>query len=453
MRRHTLLVICLIALVNGAFYIAYMRPDWDVAWSDQAGYKQLGSVLARTGQFTRYPDSPVFVPEVIRTPGYPAFVAVFYRLFGVGNDVAVTGAQAVVFALLCVLVFGLARRVGGTRVATVAAFGTALFAPFAHFAALVLTELWTTFVATAAMLVVLRAVQKQRLRDFAVGGVLLSATTLVRPAFFLLPFFLAFAMPLLARSQRPPRALRGWGLLVVTASLTMLPWFTYNFVHLGQFTLSPAGGIGRGLWEGSWQGVWPGRVQAQLTALAEENSGVEARVQAIAAESGLDAGPMLQYVHEWRTIHDLWDTPQDPMERARARVLDDQKYLEAAIANIRRDPLGHIQRRVTRGTFVLWAADIPIRFSDINSTPVIVIRMIWLIQVAILLLAIVGIATLARRGRWTEALVLTLPLIYVTGVHLPLLCEARQSLPVKPLVLTLAAVGLLRPTSPGSAGS
>ena len=175
MRRHTLLVICLIALVNGAFYIAYMRPDWDVAWSDQAGYKQLGSVLARTGKFTRYPDSPVFVPEVLRTPGYPAFVAVFYRLFGVGNDVAVTGAQAVVFALLCVLVFGLARRVGGTRVATVAALGTALFAPFAHFAALVLTELWTTFVATAAMLVVLRAVQKQRLRDFAVGGVLLSA--------------------------------------------------------------------------------------------------------------------------------------------------------------------------------------------------------------------------------------------------------------------------------------
>jgi hypothetical protein len=32
--------------------------------------------------------------------------------------------------------------------------------------------------------------------------VLLSATTLVRPAFFLLPFFLALAMPLLARSQR-----------------------------------------------------------------------------------------------------------------------------------------------------------------------------------------------------------------------------------------------------------
>jgi hypothetical protein len=32
----------------------------------------------------------------------------------------------------------------------------------------------------------------------------------------------------------------------------------------------------------------------------------------------------------------------------------------------------------------------------------------------------------------------------VTGVHLPLLCEARQSLPVKPLVLALAAIAVYR---------
>ena len=37
---------------------------------------------------------------------------------------------------------------------------------------------------------------------------------------------------------------------------------------------------------------------------------------------------------------------------------------------------------------------------------------------------------------------LSLPIVYVTGVHLPLLCEARQSLPVKPVVLALAAIAL-----------
>ena len=48
--------------------------------------------------------------EVIRTPGYPAFVAVFYRLFGMGNDTAVAAAQVLIFALLCLLVYALTRR-------------------------------------------------------------------------------------------------------------------------------------------------------------------------------------------------------------------------------------------------------------------------------------------------------------------------------------------------------
>ena len=49
----------------------------------------------------------------------------------------------------------------------------------------------------------------------------------------------------------------------------MVPWFTYNYVYLGRFTLSPAGGIGRGLWEGSWQGRWAGRAHNDLTKIAE----------------------------------------------------------------------------------------------------------------------------------------------------------------------------------------
>ena len=36
---------------------------------------------------------------------------------------------------------------------------------------------------------------------------------------------------------------------------------------------------------------------------------------------------------------------------------------------------------------------------------------------------------------------LAAPLIYVTAVHFPLLTEARQSLPAKPIVLLLAVLG------------
>ena len=451
-RVRPLLVICTIALAHAGAYIVHQRPDWSVAWTDQAGYQRLGEVLALTGKFTRYPDSPTFIPEVIRTPGYPAFVALVYRLFGIGNQMALVIAQAFVFAGLCSIVFAVTRRIVSERTALLAALLTALFAPFPYFGALAVTELWTTFVLTLAMLACWRAVQTGRVAVYAVAGTLLSLTTLIRPAFVLLPFFVAVAVPILVPEQRQRRALAGWAALSIAALITLAPWFAYNYAHLGRVTLSPAGGIGRGLWGAAWQGRWPGRVEAALTDAATTAATREERdrrVDSIAADTGLDPGPMRTYVHEWRTIHDLWDSPTDPMARAAARVTADQAYLSAAVDHIRDDPAGHVWRRVTRGPFLLWAAEIPIRYTLINSVPTIVIRAIWLVQVILLAAAAIGAVHLVRTGRRLDAALLVLPLIYVTAVHVPLLCEARQSLPVKPLVIVLAAIGI---TCRGSAG-
>lgn len=456
--RRALLIIAAVALAHSALYIVAQQSDWTstTAWTDQAGYQRLGAGLATTGTFTRYPESPTYVPEVLRTPGYPALVALVYLVFGVGNHMAVAIVQAFVFAAICWLVFALVRRVADKRAALIAAGMTALYSPLAYFSALILTELWTAFVATAATVVCLRAVQGGKLRDFAMAGALFSATTLVRPAFFLLPFFLVVAVPILVRSQRTEPMLKGWATLAVVAAVIMAPWFTYNYVHFGQFTLSPAGGIGRGLWEGSWQGRWPGRLQAELITLADttaDRAELAQRVDAVAAEARLPAEPMQQYVNEWRDIRAIWDTPTDPMERARARVVADQEYLRHAVVLIREDPAGHVKRRLTKGAFALWAAEVPIRYSDINQTPPLAIRLIWLVQVVLLVLAAWGAIVMARGGHWLEAVMLVLPLVYVTAVHLPLLCEARQSLPVKPLVIALAAVGLRNITSRQTAGS
>lgn len=447
MLRRAAFVIAIVALAHAALYIVYQQGEWRSgrAWTDQGGYERLGASLATTGTFTRYADSETFVPEVIRTPGYPLFIALIYKLFGVDNDMAVAVAQAFVFVAICAMVFFIARRAAGERGAIVAAAMTALYTPLPYFGSLMVTELWATFMATAAILTCLRAVQHGRWRDYAAAGVLFTATTLVRPVFVLMPFFFAIAMPLLVREQRTARALKGWALLSAAAILMLLPWLTYNYVNLGQITLSPAGGVGRGLWEGTWQGRWRGSLQAELTALADstqDRAELTRRVEDRARLAGLPAAPMLQYVNEWRDVRAIWDTPTDPAERVAARVVADREYMRHAIANIRQDPAGHVWRRMTRGLFILWAAEIPVRYRDINGLPVTVIRAMWLVQVVLLALAAFGVVQLVRRGRWREAVMLTLPIIYVTGVHLPLLCEARQSLPAKPVVIALAAIGL-----------
>ena len=350
------------------------------------------------------------------------------------------------FALICLIVFAIAKRVAGERVATLAAFMTALFPPLPYYGALVLTEVWTTFVLVLAMLACLRAMQRDRFGDFILAGVLFSATTIVRPAFVLLPFGLAIAMPILVPSERSRgRRLGQWAAFALAAAITLTPWFTYNYVYLGSFTLSPAGGVGRGLWEGSWQGRWSGRSHNDLTHTAElgiSTEELDRRVREIAATEGIAPDGMLTYVHEWRDIRKIWETPTDPMERARARVVADQEYLRAAIGHIRDDLPDWAFRRAARRAFILWASDIPIRYTAINRVNPLVIRAIWLVQVVLLMIAAAGIVRLLQRRRFAEAALLTLPLLYVTGVHVPLLCETRQSLPVKPLVLILAAIAV-----------
>src|SRR6185436_7374360 len=135
MNRRTVIAVTLLALTHAALYIAYQQGEWRSgrSWTDQSGYQRLGASLATTGQFTRYPGSTELVPEVIRTPGYPAFVAVFYRAFGINNDLAVAIGQAFVFVAICWMVFHLARRVAGERSGVVAAVITALYSPLPYF--------------------------------------------------------------------------------------------------------------------------------------------------------------------------------------------------------------------------------------------------------------------------------------------------------------------------------
>lgn len=445
MPRRTLITVVLLAVVHAAIFIVYQRPDWEVAWSDQGGYQQLGAAMARSGEFTRFPDSPIFIPEVIRTPGYPAFVAVIYKLFG-ERTLPVAIAQAFVFAAICLLVFAITRRIAGERAATVAAVMTALFPPLPYYGALVLTEVWTTFVLAAAFVVCLRAIQQDRFADFVLAGVLFSLTTIVRPAFVLLPFGLAMAMPILVPAERArARRVGQWAALALAAAITMVPWFTYNYVYLDRFTLSPAGGVGRGLWEGSWQGRWRGLYHNDLTHIAEvtpDRAELDAKVREVAAQAGIAPDGMLDYVHEWQDIRKIWESPTDPMERARARVVADQEYLRAALEHIREDLGGWIVRHSTRSPLILWVSDIPIRYTDIKDVPTIVIRLIWLVQAVFMAIALAGWVVLLRRRRYSEAALLALPLLYVTGVHIPLLVETRQSLPVKPLVIVLAAIAV-----------
>jgi hypothetical protein len=98
-------------------------------------------------------------------------------------------------------------------------------------------------------------------------------------------------------------------------------------------------------------------------------------------------------------------------------------------------------KRIARSLFILWAGEIPFRYSEINTLSTLTIRVCWAVQAVILLIAFCGGYVLCRSGRLAEGLVLLAPILYISAVHFPLFTEARQSLPAQPTVLVLAAIG------------
>jgi hypothetical protein len=144
-------------------------------------------------------------------------------------------------------------------------------------------------------------------------------------------------------------------------------------------------------------------------------------------------------VHQWQDIRRIWNEPVESGQRALARDLADREYLRVGLDNIRRDPIGHVKRRLTYGVFVMWASHIPYRHSGINTLPVPVIRAMWIAQVIVLGLGLTGAIRLLRSPWWREGWLLLTPALYVTVVHLPLLTEPRETLPAMPSVLILAA--------------
>jgi 4-amino-4-deoxy-L-arabinose transferase-like glycosyltransferase len=80
------------------------------------------------------------VPTLIRLPGYPLFLAISFRLFGIEHYTAVMYAQGVIDLLTCLLVAALARRLFGSR-AGLAALWLAALCPFmASYVSAPLTE-------------------------------------------------------------------------------------------------------------------------------------------------------------------------------------------------------------------------------------------------------------------------------------------------------------------------
>jgi 4-amino-4-deoxy-L-arabinose transferase-like glycosyltransferase len=195
-------------------------------------------------------NSGVIAPTLSRLPGYPAFLAATFALFGVGNFRAVLLIQVLFDLATCFLLADLARRMFSWRAAQ-AAFLLAALCPFlANYAAAALTETLEIFFTALAL--------DLAFCGLGVGdpgpdahpssrivwlwcGLSVGAAILLRPdGGILLAGIGAYLLWLLLRSLRTnrgrARTLFWAGLLVaVGATAPLIPWTLRNLHTLHRF--------------------------------------------------------------------------------------------------------------------------------------------------------------------------------------------------------------------------
>ena len=96
-------------------------------------------------------DGGMVTPTYIRLPGYPAFLAVVFSIFGMEHYRAVLVIQILIDLASCFLIADMARRLFSDRAAKVASLIAALCPFFANYAAAALTETLEIFCTTLAL--------------------------------------------------------------------------------------------------------------------------------------------------------------------------------------------------------------------------------------------------------------------------------------------------------------
>ena len=175
-------------------------------------------------------------PTDIRLPGYPAFVAAIFAIFGADHYRAVLIAQLFVDIATCLVCADLAKRLLGNRAAK-AAFLLAALCPFlANYSAAALTETLEVFFTALALDFAICALREASMAAWAGCGFGCAAAILLRPDGALL--LIVIDLYLLARLLLPATRTNAQStsarfsatILVTALALTPLaPWALRNY--------------------------------------------------------------------------------------------------------------------------------------------------------------------------------------------------------------------------------
>jgi 4-amino-4-deoxy-L-arabinose transferase-like glycosyltransferase len=405
--------------------LGHAIPGSDDPVPDARGYARIAESLYEDGRFGQrgdFGEREVQEPSNY-SPGTPLFVTGVYAVTGGVHPQAGRIAIALVGSLAVFLAYLLGRRLAGPVAGVAGALLTAVYPPLLEYNGMFMSELLAGATLTGSVLAMLRASERGGVWAWALPGLLLGLTALIRPEYLI--FGPVFALLALYKAGRWRPGLLAAAALLAAFALPILPWTIRNAIVLDRFVPLSTGG-GKALFIGTYL---PGdgiNNRTKLSLLAQPD--VRRYLQRSRRGEGVGFSDVtmdeiLEYVVAREQGPDFkGDTDQGLASLGREQLRD----------NLTEHP-GLFTEMVATKVWYAWRKG-PLRTMAATG---------WVVfHRAIVVLALVGIGILAWRRRW-EALVFLSLIGGVTLVAALLLTHPRRTLPLIPVLAALAAAAVV----------
>jgi 4-amino-4-deoxy-L-arabinose transferase-like glycosyltransferase len=373
------------------------------------GYDQLAENLVNGNGYRMYPDT---AETLMREPGYPIFLAGIYYIFG-NNFAAVKSANMMMAFVVAWLMMWLSRQLSNNRVMILGPPLLFLFHPGTLIAeSRGGIELLYTLFLTFFMCTLYAAVKRNRVSYYVGSGVVLGLTVLVRSVPILFPLAVLGYLLVFERQQGTKALIpfRNAAVMIGAMLVVLCPWIIRNYRLTGKFVPT-------------------------------------ASVVGVSAQSG-------EYIFTHHSGNDRWVLDGDAAAERNtlARKLgypfkegyyqcfyssaDELKFsnylIQRVAGDYKRSPSLFI-RVIFTNLVYFWVGG---KTGDS-------VRMNCAVQLPVLILAVTGILLSVKSGRLKIIAPMMLLIAYSIAVSLPILAQARYSVPMIPYLSILAFIPVL----------
>jgi len=393
-------------------------------------------------------DPTGIIPAYVRLPGYPAFLAAVFAIFGRDNFRAVLTLQVLIDMATCIILADTARRILKTDRAAQAAFALTAVCPFlANYSGAVLTETLEIFFTSLAIALACAGVETLRSKSIPARaiwmgcGASIGAATLLRPDGGILAAAIGGYVGILFLLRRRRAELVALLTLTLTVCACLVPWTLRNLRTFHRFQpLAPRyantdedfvpHGFNR--WTKTWMADYVSTEELYWAEPGEEMDFDKLPERAFDSQQQFDATQ--QVFDDYNAHHEI-----DPDLDSRFAALAQERIHRSPLRYYVRLPLLRIADMWLRPRTELLPADPRWwEFDDVRSWSAVAVGF-GVINLFYLAAALLGFARRALQHTGLLLLFMLLRTLFLGSLENP---EPRYTLECYPVVILAAAASL-----------